>query len=90
MVWLDCRDTLKQECGLCLYGYELDENIGPVEAQLIWTIGKRKLQEGEFYEYKSIKSQLQRVVPICRCGFATSGKIVTEQNAIFDLKENWI
>jgi aminomethyltransferase len=39
-------DTLRQECGLCLYGHKLNEDICLVEAQLAWTIEKRRIQEG--------------------------------------------
>lgn len=34
------RDSLRLEAGLCLYGNDIDENTTPVEAVLVWTIGK--------------------------------------------------
>lgn len=47
---LGCRDSLRLEAGLCLYGNDLDETINPVEASLIWTIGgpksRRRLEQG--------------------------------------------
>ena len=34
------RDSLRLEAGLCLYGNDIDEDTTPVEAVLVWTIGK--------------------------------------------------
>eukprot|EP00826_Nyctotherus_ovalis_P063724 TRINITY_DN9346_c0_g4_i3.p1 TRINITY_DN9346_c0_g4~~TRINITY_DN9346_c0_g4_i3.p1 ORF type:complete len:352 (+),score=97.33 TRINITY_DN9346_c0_g4_i3:261-1316(+) len=85
MAGLGCRDTLRQECGLCLYGHELNENIGPVEARLMWTVGKRRIEEGGFYGCEHVRRQLRRHVPMRRCGFVTAGRTAREQYEIFDL-----
>ena len=37
---LGARDSLRLEAGLCLYGNDIDEDITPCEATLVWTIGK--------------------------------------------------
>ncbi|EKO3665341.1 glycine cleavage system aminomethyltransferase GcvT [Vibrio metschnikovii] len=37
-IGLGARDSLRLECGLCLYGHDLDETTTPVEANLLWAI----------------------------------------------------
>ena len=51
---LGARDLLRLEAGLCLYGYDMDENTNPFEARLSFVvklqknfIGKQKLQEAK-------------------------------------------
>ncbi len=45
---LGARDTLRLEAGLCLYGNDLDETTSPVEADLRWTIPKRRRGAADF------------------------------------------
>ena len=45
-IGLGARDSLRLEAGLCLYGHELDETTSPVEADLTWSIQKRRRLEG--------------------------------------------
>src|SRR6185437_2773291 len=40
-IGLGARDSLRLEAGLCLYGHDIDETTDPVEAGLVWSIGKR-------------------------------------------------
>ncbi len=39
---LGCRDTLRLEAGMPLYGHELDENTDPVSAGLGWAVAQDK------------------------------------------------
>lgn len=43
---LGCRDTLRLEAGLCLYGHELNDETTPLEAGLGWLVKLDK--EGDF------------------------------------------
>ena len=45
-IGLGARDTLRLECGLCLYGQDLDEGISPIEAGLTWAIQKVRRNQG--------------------------------------------
>ncbi|RBW42616.1 glycine cleavage system aminomethyltransferase GcvT [Psychromonas sp. B3M02] len=46
-IGLGARDSLRLECGLCLYGHDLDETTTPVEASLLWGISKARRSDGE-------------------------------------------
>ncbi|KAE8438162.1 glycine cleavage system aminomethyltransferase GcvT [Vreelandella piezotolerans] len=46
-IGLGARDSLRLEAGLCLYGHDMDQNTTPVEASLIWAIGKSRRRGGE-------------------------------------------
>ncbi|GAL03179.1 aminomethyltransferase [Photobacterium aphoticum] len=37
-IGLGARDSLRLECGLCLYGHDIDPTTTPVEASLLWGI----------------------------------------------------
>jgi aminomethyltransferase len=46
-IGLGARDSLRLECGLCLYGHDLDTTTTPVEASLLWGISKVRRTDGE-------------------------------------------
>lgn len=47
---LGCRDSLRLEAGLCLYGHDIDETCTPAEGGLMWTMGgpksRRRTEQG--------------------------------------------
>src|SRR5882762_3193606 len=45
---LGARDSLRLEAGLCLYGNDIDETTSPVEAGLMWAVGKRRKLAWDF------------------------------------------
>ena len=50
---LGCRDTLRLEARLPLYGNDIDKTTNPIEAGLGWTV---KLKKGEFIGFAPIKA----------------------------------
>lgn len=86
---LGCRDTLRLEAGLCLYGHDLNESITPVQASLKWLIGKRRKVEGKFKGFEVINKQLKGEIPIgkVRAGFLfEEGPPAREGSIISDFK----
>lgn len=57
-IGLGARDSLRLEAGLCLYGHELDPTTTPIEANLNWTISKRRREEGGFPGAAIVQKQL--------------------------------
>jgi len=47
-IGLGARDSLRLEAGLCLYGHDIDETRTPAEANLLWSIGKRRKETQDF------------------------------------------
>lgn len=47
-IGLGARDSLRLEAGLCLYGHDIDETRDPAQANLLWSIGKRRKEARDF------------------------------------------
>jgi aminomethyltransferase len=82
---LGARDTLRLEAGLCLYGHDIDETTTPVEADLAWTISKRRRAEGGFPGAERILGQLADGTERRRVGILPDGRApAREGTEIFD------
>jgi len=57
-IGLGARDSLRLEAGLCLYGHDIDETTDPVEANLVWSIGKRRKLDKDFIAAEKIMAAL--------------------------------
>merc|ERR1719474_7995 len=57
---LGARDALRLEAGLCLYGNDLDEDTTPVEADLLWTMSKKRKESAQFVGSDVIRSQIEK------------------------------
>jgi aminomethyltransferase len=71
---LGARDSLRLEAGLCLYGHDIDETTTPVEAALLWSIAKRRREEGGFPGADVIQKQIADGVSRKRVGILPDGK----------------
>jgi aminomethyltransferase len=58
-IGLGARDSLRLEAGLCLYGADLDSATTPIEADLAWTISRRRREQGGFAGSEVILGQLR-------------------------------
>ena len=74
LIGLGARDTLRLEAGLCLYGHELDEATDPVEADLIWSIAKRRRIEGGFPGAARVQAALAQGPARKRVGLRLEGR----------------
>ena len=71
---LGARDSLRLEAGLCLYGADINTATTPVEANLKWTIGKRRREEGNFPGAATILAQLKEDAARFRVGLRLEGR----------------
>ncbi len=78
-IGLGARDTLRLEAGLCLYGHDINESTTPIEANLKWSISKRRREEGGFSGYKKIKSDMISKPSRLRVGIKPAGKIIARE-----------
>ncbi|XP_034633205.1 aminomethyltransferase, mitochondrial isoform X1 [Trachemys scripta elegans] len=70
---LAARDSLRLEAGLCLYGNDIDETTTPVEAALVWTLGKRRRLAMDFPGAPVIVPQIKGKVKRKRVGLISTG-----------------
>ncbi len=71
---LGARDTLRLEASLCLYGNDLNETITPVEADLKWTMPKRRREAKDFPGADIIMDQYNNGPSRVRVGLAATGR----------------
>ena len=95
-IGLGARDSLRLECGLCLYGHDLDPTTTPVEASLLWGISKARRADGEraggFPGADLILDQIKtKNVARKRVGLLGQSKApVREGSKLFDANDNEI
>lgn len=80
-IGLGARDSLRLEAGLCLYGHDIDETTSPVEADLVWSIGKRRRSEGGFTGDTRILKELAEGPPRRRAGIKPDGRAPAREGA---------
>jgi aminomethyltransferase len=73
-IGLGARDSLRLEAGLCLYGHDIDTTTSPVEAALVWSMQKRRREEGGFPGFDRIRSELSGGPSRLRVGLLPEGR----------------
>src|SRR6476619_6330629 len=68
---LGCRDTLRLEMGMALYGNDIDDTVTPLEANLAWLV---KLKKGEFVGSGVLNEQKANGVKKKLVGFTMADK----------------
>lgn len=78
---LGARDTLRLEAGLCLYGHDIDETTTPIEADLAWTIGKRRKMARDFPAAERLMNELLEGTARKRVGIRMLDKTPAREGA---------
>jgi aminomethyltransferase len=78
---LGARDTLRLEAGLCLYGHDIDETTTPIEADLAWTIGKRRKIARDFPAAERLMNELLEGTARKRVGIRLLDKTPARESA---------
>ena len=80
-IGLGARDSLRLEAGLCLYGHDIDTTTTPIEAGLLWSIGKERRASGGFPGAAVIQRQIADGAPRKRVGILPEGKAIAREGA---------
>ncbi|MBI3276098.1 MAG: glycine cleavage system aminomethyltransferase GcvT, partial [Methylocystis sp.] len=80
-IGLGARDTLRLEAGLCLYGHDIDRTTNPIEAGLLWSIGKRRRQQGGFPGFERIRAAIDGGPSRLRVGLLPEAKTPVREGA---------
>ncbi|PPR64805.1 MAG: Aminomethyltransferase [Alphaproteobacteria bacterium MarineAlpha4_Bin2] len=90
-IGLGARDSLRLEAGLCLYGHDIDPSTTPVEADLLWSISKRRRKEGGFPGAAVVQRQINDGVKRLRIGIKPEGRALMREGVeLFDAADTAI
>jgi aminomethyltransferase len=81
-IGLGARDSLRLEAGLCLYGHDIDTTTSPIEAGLIWSIQKRRREEGGFPGAQRIQREIAQGPSRVRVGLKPEGRAPAREGAV--------
>jgi aminomethyltransferase len=87
-IGLGARDSLRLEAGLCLYGHDIDTTTSPIEADLKWSIQKRRREEGGFPGAARIQRELAEGPARLRVGIRPEGRQPAREGTEIFVAEN--
>jgi aminomethyltransferase len=70
---LGCRDSLRLEMGMALYGNDIDDTVTPYEANLAWIV---KLAKGDFVGRDALVRQKEAGIPRRLVGFTFADRAI--------------
>jgi aminomethyltransferase len=83
-IGLGARDSLRLEAGLCLYGHDIDRTTSPNEAQLMWSIPKRRREEGGFIGATRVQHELRSGTRRLRVGIKPEGRAPAREGTVIE------
>ncbi len=89
-IGLGARDSLRLEAGLCLYGHDIDTTTSPVEGALVWSIQKRRREDGGFPGAERIQRELKDGPARLRVGLSFEGRAPAREGAEIATKDGTI
>lgn len=78
---LGARDSLRLEAGLCLYGHDMNDQINPVEANILFAIGKQRRTDGGFVGATAVIKSIQQGAKNIRVGIVFEGRMPVREGA---------
>jgi len=80
-IGLGARDSLRLEAGLCLYGHDIEETTSPIEADLAFSIGKRRKMARDFPAAERLMNELLEGTERKRVGLRVLDKVPAREGA---------
>jgi len=77
---LGCRDSLRVEAGLSLYGNEINEDITPIQAGLSWALDKNRLKDKKLNCSNILTEQLHFSKTTKKIGLTTINRTMLRNN----------
>ena len=77
---MGCRDSLRVEAGLSLYGNEINESITPIQANLTWALDKKRLENNSLNGANILLQQLNTPKDMIKIGITPVNKTMLRNN----------
>ncbi len=78
---LGARDSLRLEAGLCLYGHDMNDEIDPVAANILFSIGKQRRTDGGVVGADAVIDIINKGSKMRRVGLTFSGRMPVREGA---------
>ncbi len=78
---LGARDSLRLEAGLCLYGHDMNDEIDPVSANILFAIGKQRRTDGGFVGDRAVLKSIERGAENLRVGMVFDSRMPVREGA---------